>query len=262
MLIPYKLIPFLLGRKIASLLPFWFFFMGSPRVFSFLNLGPLTYLRKASIYRSLEMVFHFTFPKFDHHDYDDEEVFEENEEFEFVSVCKAEDDVVMLDGQSSPVFLVFNRDLLLSDQNPTKSQQITDGQDLKNREGEEEDDDEDVRQGLKFKFQKKKPGGASQEIGPDAVYMTAQEMNRENTNLDLGFNITWNSLVGSGGAQYLVRLHFCDIVSHALNLLYFNVYLNGYLAYEDLDLLVLTSHVLASPNYVDFVVDLRWVGWE
>ena len=68
--------------------------------------------------------------------------------------------------------------------------------------------------------------------------------------------------MGSGGAQYLVRLHFCDIVSHALDLLYFNVYLNGYLAYEDLDLSVLTSHVLASPIYMDFVVDLRCIGWE
>ena len=68
--------------------------------------------------------------------------------------------------------------------------------------------------------------------------------------------------MGLGGAQYLVRLHFCDIVSCALNLLYFNVYLNGYLAYKDLDLSILTSHLLASLIYVDFVVDLRWVGWE
>ena len=70
-------------------------------------------------------------------------MFEENEEFEFVSVCKAEDDVVVLDGQIGLVFPVFNRNLLLSDQNPTKSQQITDGQDLKNREGEEEEEEED-----------------------------------------------------------------------------------------------------------------------
>ena len=67
-------------------------------------------------------------------DHDDEEA------FEFVSVRKAENDVVVLDGQIGPVFPVFNRDLL-SDQNPTKSQQITDGQDLKNREEEEEDED-------------------------------------------------------------------------------------------------------------------------
>ena len=49
--------------------------------------------------------------------------------------------MVVLDSQIGPVFSVFNRDLLLSDQNPTKSQQMTDGQDLKNREEEEEDED-------------------------------------------------------------------------------------------------------------------------
>ena len=65
-------------------------------------------------------------------------------ETKFVSICKAEDDVVVLDGQIGPVFSVFNRDLLLSNQNPTKSQQITDGQDLKNKEGEEEEEDKDV----------------------------------------------------------------------------------------------------------------------
>ena len=78
--------------------------------------------------------------EFDHRDHDGEEAFEFNEEFEFVSVRKDEDYVVVLDGQIGPVFPVFNRDLL-SDQNPTKSQQITDGQDLKNREEEEEDED-------------------------------------------------------------------------------------------------------------------------
>jgi serine/threonine protein kinase len=98
-------------------------------------------------------------------------------------------------------------------------------------------------------------GCASREIGPDGVYMTAQEMNRENSTLDARFNITWNFPVGSSGAQYLVRLHFCDIVSLAVNLLYFNVYLNGYLAYGDLDLSSMTTHVLASPVYLDFVVD-------
>ena len=63
-------------------------------------------------------------------------------ETKFVFVCKAEDDVVVLDSQIGLIFSVFNRDLLLFDQNPPKSQQITDGQDLKNREGEE---DKDVR---------------------------------------------------------------------------------------------------------------------
>ena len=62
-------------------------------------------------------------------------MFEENEEFEFVSICKAEDDVVVLDSQISLVFPVFNREF----------SRITNDQDLKNREGEEEEEDEDVR---------------------------------------------------------------------------------------------------------------------
>ena len=61
-------------------------------------------------------------------------MFQENEEFEFVFVCKAEDDVVVLDSQIGPVFPVFNLEF----------SRITDGQDLKNREGEEEEEDEDV----------------------------------------------------------------------------------------------------------------------
>ncbi|KAB1204885.1 hypothetical protein CJ030_MR3G005607 [Morella rubra] len=98
-------------------------------------------------------------------------------------------------------------------------------------------------------------GGSSREIAPDIVYMTAQEMNRENLTLDARFNITWNFPVGLDPARYLVRLHFCDIVSRGLNLLYFNVYINGYLASGDLDLSTVTYHVLASPVYADYVVD-------
>ena len=55
-------------------------------------------------------------------------------ETKFVSVCKVEDDVVVLDSQIGLVFSVFNREF----------SRITNGQDLKNREGEEEED-EDVR---------------------------------------------------------------------------------------------------------------------
>ncbi|KAL2330257.1 hypothetical protein Fmac_017838 [Flemingia macrophylla] len=57
-----------------------------------------------------------------------------------------------------------------------------------------------------------------------------------------------------GGYKYLVRLHFCDIASIALGLLYFNVYVDGRLAYEDLDLSSVTNS-LATPFYADFVVD-------
>ncbi|CAL0300703.1 unnamed protein product [Lupinus luteus] len=104
-----------------------------------------------------------------------------------------------------------------------------------------------------------KGGGATPEIAPDNVYMTAQQMNRGNSILASRFNITWNFSVvppgGGGGVPYLVRLHFCDIVSPVLNVLYFDVYINTYIAYKDLDLSSITVHTLASPVYVDFVVD-------
>lgn len=100
-------------------------------------------------------------------------------------------------------------------------------------------------------------GGATREIAPDNVYMTAQQMNRDNSTLSSRFNITWRFPlpVGSRSVSHLVRLHFCDFVSPGLGLLYFNVYINGYSAYRDLDLSSLTLHVPASPVYVDFVVD-------
>ncbi|KAK4784751.1 hypothetical protein SAY86_019119 [Trapa natans] len=98
-------------------------------------------------------------------------------------------------------------------------------------------------------------GGASREVAPDGVYMTAQQMNRDNLTLNSKFNISWDFPVDSGGFRYLVRLHFCDIVSSALNELYFNIYINGYPAYTNLDLSVLTVHLLASPYYIDFVAD-------
>lgn len=98
-------------------------------------------------------------------------------------------------------------------------------------------------------------GGASREIAPDNVYMTAQEMNRDNATLGARFNITWDFPVGLHGNRHLVRLHFCDIVSLSLNQLYFNVFINDYSAYKDLDLSSITIHSLASPVYIDFVAD-------
>ncbi|KAL2542083.1 putative receptor-like protein kinase [Abeliophyllum distichum] len=99
------------------------------------------------------------------------------------------------------------------------------------------------------------PGGATREIAPDNVYMTAQQMNVENGTSNFMFNVTWDFPVRSSMVDvHFVRLHFCDIVSVALNTLYFNVYINGITAYKDLDLSFLTFHQLASPYYIDFVV--------
>ncbi|XP_042517680.1 probable receptor-like protein kinase At5g24010 isoform X2 [Macadamia integrifolia] len=98
-------------------------------------------------------------------------------------------------------------------------------------------------------------GGASREIAPDNVYMTAQEMNKNMSSSLMKFNITWAFPLSSGGGRHLVRMHFCDIVSATLNLLYFDVYINDYSAYQDLDLSALTTHLLAAPYYIDFVTD-------
>ncbi|KAL1206096.1 putative receptor-like protein kinase [Cardamine amara subsp. amara] len=98
-------------------------------------------------------------------------------------------------------------------------------------------------------------GGATREIAPDNVYMTAQEMNRENQELQARFNISWGFPIESKRVLHLVRLHFCDIVSSSLNQLYFNVFINDYLAFRDVDLSTLNFHVLAAPLYIDFVVE-------
>ena len=95
-------------------------------------------------------------------------------------------------------------------------------------------------------------GGASREVGPDNVYNSARLIRSKNDSVPR-VNMTWVFPV-VGGYKYLVRLHFCDIASISLGLLYFNVYVNGYLAYQDLDLSYITNS-LASPIYADFVVD-------
>lgn len=99
---------------------------------------------------------------------------------------------------------------------------------------------------------KYRAGGASREVGPDNVYNTARLIRSKDGSVP-DVNMTWVFPV-IGGYKYLVRLHFCDIASISLGLLYFNVYVNGYLAYEDLDLSYITD-LLASPFYADFVVD-------
>nr|CAD1835387.1 unnamed protein product [Ananas comosus var. bracteatus] len=92
--------------------------------------------------------------------------------------------------------------------------------------------------------------GASREVAPDNVYSTARVVDGSDSN----HNMTWVFPVSSG-YKYLIRLHFCDIASLALNQLYFNIYVNGNSGYGDFDLSDAAGHVLASPYYIDFVAD-------
>eukprot|EP00262_Sarcandra_glabra_P011880 TRINITY_DN2940_c1_g5_i1.p1 TRINITY_DN2940_c1_g5~~TRINITY_DN2940_c1_g5_i1.p1 ORF type:complete len:809 (+),score=112.16 TRINITY_DN2940_c1_g5_i1:1-2427(+) len=94
---------------------------------------------------------------------------------------------------------------------------------------------------------------ATQETAPYIVYETAVEMNSANVS-NVNFNVTWEFPVNAS-FMYLVRFHFCDIVSTALGELYFNVYINSWLAKSDVDLTTLTFNALAAPYYMDFIVD-------
>ncbi|XP_043699043.1 receptor-like protein kinase HERK 1 [Telopea speciosissima] len=95
-------------------------------------------------------------------------------------------------------------------------------------------------------------GGPTRDIAPDTVYGTATEMNSSNAP-NPNFNMTWKFNVDAG-FQHLIRFHFCDIVSTALNNLYFNVYVNSWVVAQDLDLSLVTVNTLAAPYYMDFVL--------
>ncbi|PKA63274.1 Receptor-like protein kinase HERK 1 [Apostasia shenzhenica] len=95
------------------------------------------------------------------------------------------------------------------------------------------------------------PGGATRETAPDIVYSTATELQEPSTVVRPLFNLTWEFNVDK--SSFMIRLHFCDIVSKAIGNLYFNVFVNGFLAVSNLDLSTLTVNTLAAPYYVDFV---------
>ncbi|KAL2549179.1 putative receptor-like protein kinase [Forsythia ovata] len=93
--------------------------------------------------------------------------------------------------------------------------------------------------------------GNSGLIAPLSVYGTATKLNSQ---LDPNaiINGTW-SFVVDPGFDYVVRFHFCDILSHSPDSLIFNVFLNSGMAVRDLDLSNKTSNVLGAPYYVDVI---------
>lgn len=94
-------------------------------------------------------------------------------------------------------------------------------------------------------------GSATADIAPRTVYGTLTEMNSAG-DPNSNFNVTWEFKVDLG-FQYLVRFHFCDIVSKALNQLYFNVYVDSVNVAPDLDLSTISNNVLAAAYYLDYV---------
>ncbi|CAN1239061.1 Receptor-like protein kinase THESEUS 1 [Linum grandiflorum] len=94
------------------------------------------------------------------------------------------------------------------------------------------------------------PASLTPETGPNLVYATAVAMGDPNVAI-VNFNMTW-VLPVNPNFRYLVRVHFCDIISRAMNNLVFNVFVNDDLALQSLDLSSITGG-LAVPYYRDFI---------
>jgi serine/threonine protein kinase len=103
------------------------------------------------------------------------------------------------------------------------------------------------------------PGFSTKEIAPDAVYATATVLNPSlaATTINVMFNVTWRFDDTPAGSAYLLRLHFCDIVSTAANSMVFNVYVGGWNVLKEYEISKDTLGVLAVPLYKDFVLDAK-----
>ncbi|GJN35956.1 hypothetical protein PR202_gb24775 [Eleusine coracana subsp. coracana] len=93
---------------------------------------------------------------------------------------------------------------------------------------------------------------ASQEDAPDSVYSTARRLLAQN---NTSSNMTWQFNV-DGQSSYLIRFHFCDIVSKAAYQLLFDVYVDSLSASKDLDLSTKGfGGTLAVPYFMDIVLE-------
>ncbi|KAM0860704.1 hypothetical protein ACQ4PT_046375 [Festuca glaucescens] len=98
------------------------------------------------------------------------------------------------------------------------------------------------------------PGQATETDAPDAVYNTARELVLTNGSTFDGMKqMVWKFDVDVQSA-YLIRFHFCDIVSKAPGQLRMNAYVDDSPAIQDLDLAAVGGGALAFPYYMDFVL--------
>ncbi|XP_041012720.1 receptor-like protein kinase HERK 1 [Juglans microcarpa x Juglans regia] len=94
--------------------------------------------------------------------------------------------------------------------------------------------------------------GAMVNIAPAIVYGTATKLMNSGDDPNINANVTWRFSVDPG-FEYLVRFHFCDIVSISPNILFFNVYINSMLVSRNLDLSNLTSNIIGAPYFMDVI---------
>ncbi|KAL6577242.1 Receptor-like protein kinase HERK 1 [Orobanche minor] len=95
------------------------------------------------------------------------------------------------------------------------------------------------------------PGGATADSAPPTVYGTCTKMNSDG-DPSSNFNVTWKFQVDPA-FRYLIRFHFCDVVSKSANQLVFNIYIDRFLVAPDFELTTKTVGQLATAYYMDFV---------
>ncbi|MBA0621251.1 hypothetical protein Godav_006895 [Gossypium davidsonii] len=101
--------------------------------------------------------------------------------------------------------------------------------------------------------------GMTRLVAPDMVYLTADRMASKayQQTIEPNFNLSWAMNV-DGTFSYLIRMHFCDVVSKTRNELYFNVYINSLMALSNLDLSEKAGE-LNTAYYTDFVLNASLV---
>ncbi|KAL3518275.1 hypothetical protein ACH5RR_020864 [Cinchona calisaya] len=97
-------------------------------------------------------------------------------------------------------------------------------------------------------------GGATEDIAPRTVYGTCTEMNSSGDPHST-FNVTWEFNVDLG-FQYMLRLHFCDIVSDSANQLAFNIYINSFNVAPDFEPSSEIYGGLATAFYMEYVTPI------
>ncbi|KAM0875584.1 hypothetical protein ACQ4PT_036699 [Festuca glaucescens] len=103
-----------------------------------------------------------------------------------------------------------------------------------------------------------KPALATKDTAPPEVYATATELSTsgEPSTINAQFNMTWR-FNAPAGSNYLLRLHFCDIVSKTGTGVAFNVFVGTWQVLENYEISQDTINTLAVPVYKDFVLGAK-----
>ncbi|CAO2193737.1 unnamed protein product [Urochloa humidicola] len=96
-------------------------------------------------------------------------------------------------------------------------------------------------------------GEATRDDAPDILYATARELTLSSW-LDRSKQMTWQFGVDEQPSSYLIRFHWCDIVSRAPHLLQIDVYVDSHTVVKNLDLSMIGNGTLAFPYYMDFIL--------